>query len=107
VNREPVRTEEPPARVGQDPTERYATGSTPLASSGRGRQHHLDESRRGRLAEVTAAPQRSETVRAGRMAAADTIEHLFVVPSPSVHRIQEVQTTTYHVLWELTQQALG
>ena len=43
----------------------------------------------------------------GRMAAADTIEHLFVVPSPSVHRIQEVQTTTYHVLWELTQQALG
>ena len=42
-----------------------------------------------------------------RMAAADTIEHLFVVPSPSVHRIQEVQTTTCHVLWELTQQALG
>ena len=41
------------------------------------------------------------------MAAADTIEHLFVVPSPSVHRIQEVQTTTYAVLWELTQQALG
>lgn len=39
--------------------------------------------------------------------AADTIEHLFVVPSPSVHRIQEVQTTTYHVLWELTKQALG
>jgi D-sedoheptulose 7-phosphate isomerase len=42
----------------------------------------------------------------GRMAAADTIEHLFVVPSASVHRIQEAQTTTYHVLWELTQSAL-
>jgi D-sedoheptulose 7-phosphate isomerase len=42
----------------------------------------------------------------GRMAAADTIEHLFVVPSASVHRIQEAQTTTYHVLWELTQAAL-
>jgi D-sedoheptulose 7-phosphate isomerase len=42
----------------------------------------------------------------GRMAAADTIQHLFVVPSASVHRIQEAQTTTYHVLWELTQQAL-
>jgi D-sedoheptulose 7-phosphate isomerase len=23
-----------------------------------------------------------------------------------VHRIQEAQTTTYHVLWELVQQAL-
>jgi D-sedoheptulose 7-phosphate isomerase len=42
----------------------------------------------------------------GRMAAAESIEHLFVVPSESVHRIQEAQTTTYHVLWELTQSAL-
>jgi D-sedoheptulose 7-phosphate isomerase len=29
-----------------------------------------------------------------------------VVPSSSVHRIQEAQTTVYHVLWELTQAAL-
>jgi D-sedoheptulose 7-phosphate isomerase len=42
----------------------------------------------------------------GKMAEADTIDHLFVVPSSSVHRIQEAQTTVYHVLWELTQQAL-
>lgn len=35
------------------------------------------------------------------------IDHLFVMPSASVHRIQEAQTTTYHVLWELVQQALG
>lgn len=42
----------------------------------------------------------------GRMAEADTIDHLFVVPSASVHRIQEAQTTTYNVLWELTQLAL-
>jgi D-sedoheptulose 7-phosphate isomerase len=35
------------------------------------------------------------------------IEHLFVMPSDSVHRIQEAQTTTYHVLWELVQIALG
>ena len=28
------------------------------------------------------------------------------VPSSSVHRIQEAQTTLYHVLWELTQEAL-
>jgi D-sedoheptulose 7-phosphate isomerase len=43
----------------------------------------------------------------GKMAEADTIDYLFVVPSSSVHRIQEAQTTGYHVLWELTQQALA
>jgi D-sedoheptulose 7-phosphate isomerase len=43
----------------------------------------------------------------GKMAEADTIDHLFVVPSSSVHRIQEAQTSLYHVLWELTQAALG
>lgn len=42
----------------------------------------------------------------GQMAESDTIDHLFVVPSSSVHRIQEAQTTLYHVLWELTQVAL-
>jgi D-sedoheptulose 7-phosphate isomerase len=39
-------------------------------------------------------------------AARGEIDHLFVMPSASVHRIQEAQTTTYHVLWELVQQAL-
>jgi D-sedoheptulose 7-phosphate isomerase len=43
----------------------------------------------------------------GKMAETDTIEYLFTVPSASVHRIQEAQTTTYHALWELTQAALG
>jgi D-sedoheptulose 7-phosphate isomerase len=38
----------------------------------------------------------------GKMAELDSIDHLFVVPSPSVHRIQEAQTTIYHALWELT-----
>lgn len=42
----------------------------------------------------------------GRMATAGTIDNLFVIPSASVHRIQEAQTTIYHVLWELTQSAL-
>ncbi|HSP37712.1 MAG TPA: SIS domain-containing protein [Frankiaceae bacterium] len=35
------------------------------------------------------------------------LDHLFVVPSPSVHRIQEAQTTVYDVLWELVQVALA
>jgi D-sedoheptulose 7-phosphate isomerase len=43
----------------------------------------------------------------GRMAESDVIDYLFVVPSASVHRVQEAQTTLYHVLWELTQQALA
>lgn len=42
----------------------------------------------------------------GKMAEVDTIDYLFVIPSSSVHRIQEAQTTIYHVLWELTQLAL-
>lgn len=36
----------------------------------------------------------------GPMASPGLVDHLFVVPSSSVHRIQEAQTTLYHVLWE-------
>ena len=39
----------------------------------------------------------------GQMAEAGTIDFLFVAPSSSVHRIQEAQTTIYHMLWEVTQ----
>jgi D-sedoheptulose 7-phosphate isomerase len=41
------------------------------------------------------------------MAELDSIDYLFVVPSSSVHRIQEAQTTIYQVLWELTVEALA
>ena len=37
------------------------------------------------------------------MAEAGNVDFLFIVPSLSVHRIQEVQTTIYHMLWEVTQ----
>jgi D-sedoheptulose 7-phosphate isomerase len=60
-----------------------------------------EASRRGLLTVGLAGYQ------GGKMAETDTIDHLFVVPSASVHRIQEAQTTTYHVLWELTQAALA
>ena len=43
----------------------------------------------------------------GQMAEIDSLDYLFVAPSSSVHRIQEAQTTVYHVLWELTVRALG
>jgi D-sedoheptulose 7-phosphate isomerase len=42
----------------------------------------------------------------GKMAQSPDVEYLFDVPSSSVHRVQEAQTTLYHVLWELTQQTL-
>ena len=42
----------------------------------------------------------------GQMAELDSIDYLFVVPSSSVHRIQEAQTTIYQVLWQLTADAL-
>jgi len=42
----------------------------------------------------------------GKMAELDSIDFLFVAPSASVHRIQEAQTTMYHVLWELCQAAV-
>jgi D-sedoheptulose 7-phosphate isomerase len=43
----------------------------------------------------------------GKMAELDSIDYLFVVPSSSIHRIQEAQTTTYQVLWELTQEEVS
>lgn len=43
----------------------------------------------------------------GRMRESAALDYLFVVPSSSIHRIQEAQTTTYHVLWETTQLALA
>jgi len=42
----------------------------------------------------------------GAMREVGAVDHLFVVPSESVHRIQEAQTTVYHVLWTLTQESL-
>jgi D-sedoheptulose 7-phosphate isomerase len=42
----------------------------------------------------------------GRMAEAG-LDFLFAVPSSSVHRIQEAQTTLYHVLWTLVQAELA
>lgn len=41
----------------------------------------------------------------GRMAEEDLADHLLVAASDSVHRIQEVQTTLYHLLWEAVQAA--
>ncbi|MET8146106.1 SIS domain-containing protein [Sphaerisporangium sp. NPDC005288] len=44
--------------------------------------------------------------RLAELAELDVLDHLFVIPSTSVHRIQEAQTTLYHVLWEVTRHLL-
>ena len=41
----------------------------------------------------------------GRLA--DLAEHAFVVPSFSIHRIQETHVALYHVVWDLVHVALG
>jgi len=41
----------------------------------------------------------------GRLA--DVADHCFVVPSFSIHRIQEAQVALYHVVWDLVHVALG
>ena len=42
----------------------------------------------------------------GRMRTEGAFDHLFTVSSSSVHRIQEVQTTLYHLITELVQRHL-
>jgi D-sedoheptulose 7-phosphate isomerase len=42
----------------------------------------------------------------GKMAEIATLDYLFVAPSESIHRIQEAQTTIYHILWELVRAGL-
>jgi D-sedoheptulose 7-phosphate isomerase len=42
----------------------------------------------------------------GAMAEPGTVDHLFVMPSSSVHRIQEAQTTVYQVLAEVVRDEL-
>ena len=37
----------------------------------------------------------------GRMKASGLVEHCLVVPSDSIHRIQESHVTAYHILWDL------
>jgi D-sedoheptulose 7-phosphate isomerase len=43
----------------------------------------------------------------GKLAELAALDYLFVQPSTSIHRIQEAQTTTYQVLWELTQEGMS
>jgi D-sedoheptulose 7-phosphate isomerase len=43
----------------------------------------------------------------GHMQRADTLDHCLVVPSSSIHRIQECHVTIYHILWDLVHTLLA
>jgi D-sedoheptulose 7-phosphate isomerase len=43
----------------------------------------------------------------GRMRASGCVDHCLVVPSSSIHRIQECHVTAYHILWDLVHTLLA
>lgn len=43
----------------------------------------------------------------GRMKSSGLVEHCLVVPSDSIHRVQETQVAAYHVLWDLVHTLLA
>lgn len=43
----------------------------------------------------------------GRMKTAGVVDHCLVVPSFSIHRIQECHVTAYHILWDLVHTLLA
>jgi D-sedoheptulose 7-phosphate isomerase len=43
----------------------------------------------------------------GRMKSAGTVDHCLVVPSTSIHRIQECHVAAYHLLWDLVHTLLA
>lgn len=43
----------------------------------------------------------------GKTARSADVDHCLVVPSESIHRIQEVHMTTYHILWDLVHTLLA
>ncbi len=43
----------------------------------------------------------------GKMAASPDLDHCFVVPTDSIHRVQEVHVAIYHVLWDLVHTLLA
>ena len=43
----------------------------------------------------------------GKMARSRDVDHCLIVPSDSIHRIQESHVTTYHILWDLVHTLLA
>lgn len=65
------------------------------------------------LAAFTVAKQRGITTislvggNGGRMRESSDLDHCLIVPSDSIHRIQESHVALYHILWDLTHTLLA
>lgn len=65
------------------------------------------------LAAFTVAKERGVTTiglaggNGGRMRESADLDHCLVVPSDSIHRIQETHVALYHILWDLTHTLLA
>jgi D-sedoheptulose 7-phosphate isomerase len=86
-----------------------AVFSRQLIAHGRGADMVMGFSTSGNSANVIAAFERAAEIgmlgigfagyQGGAMAACDALDHCLVVPSDSVHRIQEAQSAAAHELW--------
>jgi len=43
----------------------------------------------------------------GRMQSSGVVDHCLVVPTPSIHRVQECHVIAYHILWDLVHTLLA
>lgn len=43
----------------------------------------------------------------GRMKSSGVVDHCLIVPSQSIHRIQECHVNAYHILWDLVHTLLA
>jgi D-sedoheptulose 7-phosphate isomerase len=43
----------------------------------------------------------------GRMKTLGAVDHCLIVPSSSIHRVQECHVTAYHILWDLVHTLLA
>ena len=43
----------------------------------------------------------------GKMKSSGAVDHCLVVPSTSIHRIQECHVAAYHILWDLVHTLLA
>ncbi|MCW2902574.1 MAG: phosphoheptose isomerase [Streptosporangiaceae bacterium] len=94
-----------------------AVFSTQIAAYGRPGDIAIALSTSGGSANVVRALEEAERAsmltialagcEGGRLAGLGFLDHLFVIPSRSVPRIHEAQTTLCHLLWELTEHAVA
>jgi len=88
-----------------------------LVAQARGGDAVIGVSTSGNAANLAAAFAKAKEMRlvtiglaggdGGKMRASGTVDHCLVVPSSSIHRIQECHVAAYHILWDLVHTLLA